>query len=273
MRDRERGHRPLGQAGGRQRDPRAGWVDRERAMGDVVDEQQVVALGQRGQGRELVAREDGAVGVGGVDQADRARARGDRGGHGVDVDAEATVAAGGHEHGLAAGGDDRRGEVEVARVAEDDLVAGVDRGQQRERDAGLGALGADHLEGVVAGAAEHARGLVAQRLDEVGRVLAQRLGADRLAHRLDGAGRRAGEAHEPAQVGPVGGQAGGAVGVERVGVEAHDADGVAVGHVVPHRAVAGAQGAQAVRRDAVGGGRAAPGQHAAHARRSRRTTR
>ncbi len=42
---------------------------------------------------------------------------------------------------------------------------------------GLGALGADDLEVVVAGAAEHAGRRVAQRLDEVRAVLVEVLGA------------------------------------------------------------------------------------------------
>ena len=61
------------------------------------------------------------------------------------------------------------------------------RGQQRQRQPGLGALGADDLEVVVARAAQRARRLVAQRLDEVGRVDVERVGHERRAHRLDGA--------------------------------------------------------------------------------------
>ena len=154
------------------------------AVGDVVDEQQPVALGQRGQRRDLVVGGQRAVGVARVDEADRPRARRDRGRDGVGVQAIARGRADRHGHGDAAGGEHGGGQVEVAGVAEDDLVAGVDRGQQRQRQPGLGALGADDLEAAVALAAQRARRLLAQRLDEVGRVDVERVGHERGAHRL-----------------------------------------------------------------------------------------
>jgi hypothetical protein len=136
-----------------------------------------------------------------------------------------------------------------SRVAEDDLVAGVDRGQQRQREPGLGALGADDLEAAVAFAAERARRLLAQRLDQVGRIDVERVGDERGAHRLQGRRGRPVEARQPPEVGPVAGQARGALGVELVRAAADQRDGVAVGDVVPHRVVAGLQRGQAARAD------------------------
>ena len=68
---------------------RARRVDRQRPVGDVVDEQQPVALGERGRARRPRRRAaSGAVGVDRVDEADRPRARRDRRGHRVGVEAD-----------------------------------------------------------------------------------------------------------------------------------------------------------------------------------------
>ena len=224
---------------GRRHRRRAG-VDGQQPVGDVVDQQQPVALGQRGQRRDLVVGGQRAVRVDRVDEADRPRARRDRRRHGVGVEAIAALGPDGHGHGHAAGREDGGRQVEVAGVAEDDLVAGVDRGQQRQREPGLRALGADDLEAAVALAAERARRLVAQRLDQVGRVDVERVGHERGAHRLEGRRGRAVEARQPAEVGPVAGQARGRPrGRARPGSPADQRDRVAVGDVVPHRVVAG----------------------------------
>ena len=53
---------------------RAG-LDGQQPVGDVVDQQQPVALGQRGERRDLVVGCQRAIGVARVDEADRPRAR------------------------------------------------------------------------------------------------------------------------------------------------------------------------------------------------------
>ena len=146
-------------AGGRRHRRRA-RLDGQQPVGDVVDQQQPGALGQRGERRDLVVGGQRAVGVARVDEADRARAGRDRRRNRVRVKPIAALGPDGHGHGHAARRKHGGRQVEVAGVAEDDLVAGVDRGQQRQREPGLGALGAHDLEAAVALAAERARSLL-----------------------------------------------------------------------------------------------------------------
>ena len=181
-------------------------------------------------------------------------------------------------HRPAARGDDRGRKMEVAGVADDDLVARVHGGHQREREAGLRALGPDDLERRVAVAAEHGGARVAQRLDQVGRVHVERVGHHRVAHRLDRRRGRPAEARQPAEVGPVGRQPRRALGIQVVGLEADERDRVAVRDVVPHRVVAALQRAQALGHgERAGRGRVGrPGEDVRHvpaSARTRRTTR
>lgn len=262
VRDRERGDRVVGELQRRERCERHVGIDHDRAVRHVVDEQQVVLVGEMRQSRQLVPGLDGAVRVQRIDDHDRAGARGDRSGHDVGIEA---IAVGGVDRDRDRNrtrGDHRRRHVEVARVRQDDLVAGPGDRHQRQRDARLRALGADDLEAVVAVAAEHARGGVTQRLDEVGAVLVEVLGGDGVAHRAHGARRRPGEARQPAQVGPRRGiQARRSAGIERGGVEADDPDRVAIGQVVPHRVVRALERAQPLgRKLRRGGGIGAPRQ-------------
>ena len=258
VRHRHRRDRAVGQAERRQRlKPRGTRVERDRGVGDVVDQQQAMAVGQLGERGQLVARLDRPVRVERVDDGDRARAGRDRAGHVVGIEPEPGGRRDRHRHGHAAGGEHRRGDVEVARVGHDHLVARVDRRHQRERDRGLGTLGADNLEPRVAAATERQGGGVAQRLDQVGGVLVERLGGDRGAHRPDRRSRRAAEAGQPPEVRPLGRiQTGGALRVDRGGVEAEQRDRVSVGHIVPHAVVAGADRVAAALRPA--GRRASP---------------
>ena len=278
VRHREGRDAPLGGPQRRQRrelDDVGG--DRDRAVGDVVHEHDAVPLGQPVELVKLVGGLAHAVGVDRVDQADRARPRRDRGGDHVGVEPVAGGGADRHRHRHAACGQHRGRDVEVARVGQDHLVAGVDARLQRERDRRLSALGTDHLEVVVADAPDHLGGGVAQGLDQIGRVLVERLRGHGPAHRVDRRGRWPAEAREPAQVGPgLRVEAGGATGVDLVGVEAEDRDGVAIRDVVPHRVVARLQGGQARRAPPGRRPSAGPGQHARHqaaAVRARRTTR
>ena len=230
-----------------------------------------MALGEPRERGDLVGAGGGAVRVDRVDQADRARARRDRGRDPVGVEPVAGAGPERDRHRPAARGDDRGREMEVAGVADDDLVARVHGGHQRERQAGLRALGPDDLERRVAVAAEHGGARVAQRLDEVGRVHVERVGHHRVAHRLDRRRGRPAEARQPAEIGPVGRQPRRALGIEVVGLEADERDRVAVGDVVPHRVVAALQRAQALGHgERAGRGRVGrPGEDVGHALRLR----
>ena len=200
-----------------------------------------------------------AIRVQRVDDDDRARTGRDRGGDDVGIEAVAVARADRHRDRHGAGRDHGRRHVEVAGVRQDDLVARPGHGHQRQRDARLRALGADDLEVLVARAAEHAGRGVAQRLDEVGAVLVEVLGGDRVAHRLDGARRRPGEARQPAEIGPCRGvQARRAAGIQRRRIQPDDADRVAVREVVPHRVVRALERAQPLGRELRGAAGSAP---------------
>ena len=191
-----------------------------------------------------------AVGVARVDEADRPRARRDRRRHRVGVEAIAALGADGHGHRDAAGREHRGGQVEVAGVAEDDLVAGVDGGQQRQRQPGLGALGADDLE-----ARRRARGRArapppraAARSGRAGRRRARRARARRAS---PPGPTRAARGSTSASRGRPSRRAGAWFPRDRASSAspADQRDGVAVGDVVPHRVVAGLQRGQAPRAD------------------------
>ena len=216
-------------------------------MGDVVQQQDAVALGDPRERLDLGAGLDGAVRVDGVDDADRTRARRNRGLDGIGIEPESGVRADRHRHRQPARGKYGGRHMEVARIADDDLITWIYRRHQRKRQTRLGPLGADDLEAVSAGAAELFSGSVAQRLDQVGGVLVQRLGADRAAHRLNRGVRRAAEARQPAQIRPARRiESCRPGGVDLGGVHPQQRDRVPVGHVVPHAVMACAHVPQAL---------------------------
>ena len=239
VRHGHRRDRAIGQLERRQRGKSRFGIQRDRGVGHVVDQQQPVAVGELGERGQLVAGLDGPVWVERIDDADRAGARCDCPRDVIRVQTEPRRGRDRHPHRHAAGGEHRGGNVEVTRVGDDHLVARIERRHQRESDRGLRAFGADDLEPVVAPAPERAGGGVAQRLDQVGGVLVERLRRGRLADRLHRGRRRAAEAGQPAEVGPLGRiEARRALRVDRAGVEAEQRDRVPVGDVIPHPVVA-----------------------------------
>ncbi len=130
----------------------------QRAEGDVlvvaVDEavvdlvavdEQVVLVGDAGDGVELGAVEHRAGRIVRVAEEDALRPRRDRGLDHLRRDAEVGVVGGADADRLAAGELDARGVGDEARLVVDDLVARVDRGAQRGVDALRGADGDEDL--------------------------------------------------------------------------------------------------------------------------------
>ena len=155
----------------------------------VGDQQQVVADAELGDGVQEIPRVDGARRVRRAVDEDRARPRGDRGRHVLDVREVAALGIRGHEDRPSPRQRDRRVEVRVARVGHENLVARVDPDHERERQRLHGAHGHEHLRARVDPVPVDPLELLRDRLPElqvarVRRVLGEAV-AERLAARLD----------------------------------------------------------------------------------------
>ena len=98
----------------------------------VGDRDHVVPLAQLGDGLELAEREDLARGVVGAVEDDRPRAGTERPRQPIGVEREVRRLQR-HEDGLGAGDDRPRPVVLVERLEDDDLVAGVQDGEERRQ--------------------------------------------------------------------------------------------------------------------------------------------
>ncbi len=234
--DPERGERVQGRLG----------VDTQRTVSDIVDQQEPVVIGECGEALKFAAGGNGAIGVHRIDDHDRPCPARDPCGDRIGIQAKAVGARDRYPDRDAAHRQHRRRNVEVAGIAHENFVASVDRGHQAQRNALLRADGSDHLEmGTAHGAQESCR-LVSKGLEQVGRILIQGIRAHRVAHCRHRTLGRSGETRQPAQIDPLCRiEPGRARGIDLVGVEPQNADGIAICDVVPHRVGTRLDGLQA----------------------------